>query len=201
MSRYKGIFLDRPRPATLTFEPRVCSVPVIARLSTLSAGLSTHTASRVTIAIVRLLPAIAVLAALVGCNANARPGLSGDGSATPEDTPEDGPDDAEASAPPPADAPFPCGPQPGLTCGPNQYCLVGCVDEGPISCLPRLDSGVCPPNSSLSGGCDLNTGPCELDDLSSFPTMCFDDIDASPCGGPDPAISLEDRTIYCACTL
>jgi hypothetical protein len=140
----------------------------------------------------RLLAAVAVLAALVRCNARARPGLPDDGAVTPED--------AEASAPP-ADAPFPCGPQPGLTCAPNQYCLVGCTDEGPISCLPRLDSGVCPPNSLFSRGCDLEAAPCELDDLSSFPTMCFDDIDASPCGGPDPASALEDRTIYCACTL
>ena len=93
-----------------------------------------------------------------------------------------------------ADGGFPCGPQPGLTCGAQQYCLVGCTNEGPILCSALLDSGVCSTGSSVSNACSSNA-PCEEATGGSFPTMCFDDLDASPCGGPDPASALEDRTI------
>jgi hypothetical protein len=117
------------------------------------------------------------------------PGLSRDAGSEPED-----------AGVPPADAGFPCGSQPGLTCGAQQYCLVGCTSEGPIVCGALLDSGECPSGSSLTNVCSSDA-PCQEDIGPPSPTMCFDDLDASPCGLPDPASALEGRTIYCACTL
>jgi hypothetical protein len=94
------------------------------------------------------------------------------------------------------DAPLPCGTQPGLVCGPTQYCQVGCTGEGPVFCAALTDAGVCPPGYAKGVGCSAETAtPCEANSVSQ-PTMCFDDPDAATCPGPP-----EGRTFYCNCPL
>lgn len=102
---------------------------------------------------------------------------------------------------PPADGPFPCGPQPGLTCAATQYCLLGCTDEGPVSCGALLDSGVCPANYTLApGACDYDGAPCEANG-EVWPTVCLDDPAAATCPGAGVDPSAPTRTVTCACSL
>jgi hypothetical protein len=97
------------------------------------------------------------------------------------------PDDAAA------DGPVPCGSS-TLVCGPAQYCVVGCVDEGPVLCSP-LDGGACPPGTGPSNACG-DAAPCRSAP-TVFPTKCVDDAGEAPCPYPD----VEGRTIRCNCTL
>jgi hypothetical protein len=98
------------------------------------------------------------------------------------------------------DGPFPCGTQPGLTCEPTQYCVLGCSGAGPIGCAPVLESGTCPVGMRFSPvpACDDDAELCS-NAGEGYPTVCFDSLDAAVCQVTGP--TEPPRTYECLCGL
>jgi hypothetical protein len=106
------------------------------------------------------------------------------------------PDDASSAADGDApDGPISCGSS-ALTCGPEQYCVLGCTDEGPVFCSPLGDGGACPPGTALSNACEQDGAPCR-NNATVFPTECVDAATEAPCPNPN----VQGRTIACNCTI